>query len=197
MKTLLTHPCNEKTAGSGIVCGCIFRALQCVESISGISKDVGNNNVQFTGRRAILGLKILVSKTRFRHKRLLRRAVADLSSCYCRIACFYAKEKKVGWDLDRFGTRALATTSFQTQLSHVQPDPLAKFNRIPRPRFKLGHISTWSVRVHRPRCWPRSWPRSQSFFEVFLRVFWKVFEISQMRLVYDFGTTKKSSKIGF
>ena len=96
MKTLLTHPCNEKTAGSGIVCGCIFRALQCVESISGISKDVGNNNVQFTGRRAILGLKILISKTRFRHKRLLRRAVADLSSCYCRIACFYAKQKKSG-----------------------------------------------------------------------------------------------------
>ena len=136
MKTLLTHRCNEKTAGSGIVCGCIFRASQCVESISGISKDVGNNNLQFTGRRAILGLKILISKTRFRHKRLLRRAVADLSSCYCRMLASKQRKKLVGiWN----GSGHVHWPRRRFKLSWVM------FNRIPRPRFKLGHISTRSV----------------------------------------------------
>ena len=132
-------------------------------------------------------------KNRFRHDRLLGRAVADLSSCYCCIGS-YAKEK-VAWDLDRFGTRASAM--FQTQLGHVQPDPLAVFNRIARPRFKLGHISNGSVRVPRPRFWSRLWPRSKSFFEVFSVFFDRFLKSDQCDLVYASGTTQKPSKISF
>ena len=76
-----------------------------------------------------------------------------------------AKEK-VSWDLDRFGTRASAR--FQTQLGQVQQDPLAVFNRIARPRFKLGHISNGSV-------WSSSAMFLVTFVVTFKIVFWSFF----------------------
>ena len=139
MKTLPTNPCNKKTSGSGTGRGCIID-FQCVWIDF---RDVQERWQQQCPRtletvhwaQSYLRVENIDLKNRLRHKRLLpslRRAVADLPSCYCRIAWSYAKEKS--------GLRFRSVRD--TYIGHVS-NSVGMSNRIPWScsTGSLGHVS--------------------------------------------------------
>ena len=79
------------------------------------------------------------------------------------------------------------------------PSTLATLQRGQGVHFP-GHVPATFVATFRPRSWPSPATFVATFkldFWSFLTCFWEVFKIEQIRLVYAFGTTQKTSKIGF